>query len=385
MHLLDVTGSAYDRGIKQGSAFSWALEEAPAALASLPIGPGWIPHGTRRGLARAATAGLGRYYLARHRRLLASHRDGTHLAALEGIASGSGGSLPQLYGFGSFEIESCNVPFRLGCTALGFVGNQTESGEPRLCYNHDFPPAFEPYLFVRRSRPRSGFATLTVGYPPLVGAIAGVNERGLAATLNQAYATDIARERPALLTTLLLLDCLEMCGDVDEAVEHCRRVRVTNGGLISLIDRHGSRAVVELSAGAAEARRVPHDDVLVTLNDYRIASMQAREIPVGALTTGLVAGYDVHRCNLTRARRLKELLPTAHGLSDAQMFAWLGDHDGRDGDEDSICRHGDPFAETIMSAVINPVACSIDLLRGKPCEQRAQRFHLAPEVESKAA
>ena len=44
-------------------------------------------------------------------------------------------------------------------------------------------------------------------------------------------------------------------------------------------------------------------DALYTFNNYRVLSMREVEVPVGALTTGLVKGYDIHRANLTRERR----------------------------------------------------------------------------------
>ncbi|MCA9619835.1 MAG: hypothetical protein KC731_12500, partial [Myxococcales bacterium] len=354
---------------------------APAcdALATLPLVPRWMPGASW--VVRTTAQAAGAMYLGRHRRLLASRRDGEPLAMVEGLARGAAVSPSLIYGLNAFELESAHIGYRTGCTSLGLTGDHTRDGLPRLVYNHDFPPAFEPFLCLRKSRPSRGLAALAVTYPTLVGAIAGVNEAGLAISYNQAYATDLERGRPATFVTFAVQECLDGCHDVEEAVAHLLSLEVASGAMVTLVDAAGGRAVVELS-GTQRQRRDPDGSILYTFNKYRLPTMTPVEIPVGAITTGLAAGYDVHRCNLTRQARFLALDHPRR--DDASLLQLMADHEDGAGSEDTICRHDDPLSETIMTAIINPVERSMSVLFGRPCREQPTRYTLT-EATSVAA
>jgi len=364
---MEVEGSARQRGEMQGAEARSLVRPALDALAGLPLFPRWLPMGSRRAMVAAASGIAGGLYLERHRQLLAARLGGRNLAWLEGMAATSGTAARTLYGINAFELESAHLGFSYGCTSLGLGGRHCADGRARLVYNHDFPPAFEPFLRIRRSRPRDGIASLALTYPTLVGAMAGLNEAGLAISYNQAYATDLTRRRPATFVTMVLQECLDRCGSVAEALDHILATPVTNGAMLTLVDRSGDRAVVEVSAGLRLVRREREQRVLYTFNKYRLEETSAVEIPVGAVTTGIAAGYDVHRCNLTRERRLLELDFFAEARNDEALLSLMADHDGGTGDEDTICRHSDPLSETIVSAILCPEAGTIRAVFGKPC------------------
>jgi hypothetical protein len=140
--------------------------------------------------------------------------------------------------------------------------------------------------------------------------------------------------------------------------------------MLTLVDAGGDRAVVELSGGVRRVRRGDEGRPLYTFNKYRLAATSEVEVPVGAVTTGIAAGYDVHRCNLTRERRLLEL-PHDAPRDDEALLGLLADHDGGEGDMDTICRHDDPMSETIVSAILDPTRRSMKIVFGKPCERSA--------------
>ena len=376
---MDVEGTPRERGEQQGEHARSLVGPAIAALATLPLFPGWMPAGARRGLVEAASAVAGRVYLARHRRLLDSRLGGRNLAWLSGMAATSGRAMHQLYGLNAFELESAHLGFSYGCTSLGLAGRHTTDGRPRLVYNHDFPPAFGPFLRVRRSRPREGLRSLALTYPTLVGAVAGVNEAGLALSYNQAYATDLSRSTPATFVTMVLQECLDRCRTVAEALEHVLATPVTNGAMVTLVDASGDRAVVEVSAGLRLVRRERDERILYSFNKYRLEETSAVEVPVGAVTTGIAAGYDVHRCNLTREKRFLEMDQAPR--DDAALFALMADHDDGLGNEDSICRHDDPMSETILSAILDPTAGTIGAIFGRACEGEPVTFALGDEGE----
>ena len=379
---LDVEGTAAERGKQQGAAARDQIGPSFEALAALPLFPRWLAAGARRWLVETASDAVGRYYLRRHRELLRARLAGRNLDWLEGMALGSGAPAHQLYGLNAFELESAHLGFSYGCTSLGLAGSHTTDGRVRLVYNHDFPPPFSRFLRIRRSRPSEGLASLAVTYPTLVGAVAGLNEAGLAMSYNQAYATDLARRPPATFVTMVLQECLDRCRSVGEALEHILATPVTNGAMLTLVDTAGDRAVVEMSAGLRLVRREREDRILYTFNKYRLAETSAVEVPVGAVTTGIAAGYDVHRCNLTRERRFLEMDQT-RPRDDAALFALMADHDGGRGDEDTICRHDDPMSETILSAILDPGAGTIRAIFGRACTGEPTTFGLAEGAGSR--
>ena len=136
--------------------------------------------------------------------------------------------------------------------------------------------------------------------------------------------------------------------------------------MVTLVDEN-DRAVVELSGTRSMVRRAEDEDVLYTFNAYRVPSMREIEVPVGALTTGVVKGYDLHRCNLTRERRYLQRVRGGEVWSDDEIKALLSDHDDGVGTSDTICRHDDPVSETILSTIADPRSRSLKVLVGRPC------------------
>jgi hypothetical protein len=294
------------------------------------------------------------------------------------LSRGIGASRAQLYGVNAFEVESAHVGFSLGCTSLALDGSRSDSGEPRLAYNHDFPAAFAPFLFVRRSAPRAAIRSLTLTYPAMVGAICGVNEGGLAMSYDQAYATDGARARPATLVSLMVQRCLDRCATVDDAIALIAEHTAASGAMVTMVDRSGARACVELSMTRQAVRRARAGEILYTFNKYRTDTLASVEIPVGAVTTGIAKGYDIHACNLTRERRFLSL-DAGQIFSDASLSALMGDHDGGDGDPLTICTHGDPMSETILHALVDPTESSLTVRFGHPCKTAPTRYDLATD------
>ena len=154
--LIEVAGDAYQRGIQQGSAFAEKVGAIQDQVGSLPIVPQWWPSAVRRWVVGGGARALGARYLKRH---------DVDRACLDGLAAGFRRSAAWVYGLNAFEVESAHLSFRMGCTAL------VTPEATRLAYNHDFPPAFLPFLIVRRSLPDQGLANLALTYPALVGAI----------------------------------------------------------------------------------------------------------------------------------------------------------------------------------------------------------------------
>lgn len=372
------SGDARSLGEGQGRAFRGRTREILDAVSALPLFPAWSPALVRRGLTLAAARAAGSWYLRAHRTLLERHRAGHYAELFEGLAAALGLPLSTVYGLNAFEIESALPTVRLGCTALALSPDLTDHGRPLIAYNHDFPPSFEPFLFLRRTRPQNGIESLAVTYPVMAGAVAGVNAAGLAVTVNQAFATDASRRAPALLTTLLVSDLLDQCRDVADARVACLGRTLACGAILTLVDASGARAVVELSAHQSAVRTAPRERILHAFNQYLDPGMQAVEVPIGAVTTGIGAGYDIHRCNLERQARFDRIAQHGARHDHARLQALLGDHDGTRGTMDTICVHGDAMNATILSALLDPAERSIHVARGRACQARYERHTLGP-------
>ena len=378
--LVELAGDPREQGYAQGRAFRERVPETIEALMELGLAPPWLPRSVHGSLVKGVVKAAGGFFLGRHGGFLREHAGGRHHALLEGLADGLGLSLSSTYGLNAYEIESCTVGFSLGCTSLVFPGSYTASGDPRLAYNHDFPPSFEPAMTVRRSRPLPGrgYRSISVGYAVMLGAVVGVNECGLAVSIDQAFAIDVSRLRPGLFPSMMVRECLDTCATVGEAVERIRRTRLTNGSMITLVDESGDRAVVEFSATRAQVRREEPDRVMYTFNKYRVADMERVEMPIGAVTKGLVPGVDIHAFNLSRTGRFEDLVTSRDVFDDSDILAVMSDHGGGEssGDMYTICRHDDPLAETICTVIADPCGRSVKVLFGKPCCEEPRLYRL---------
>jgi len=110
-------------------------------------------------------------------------------------------------------------------------------------------------VVVRTTRPDGGYANLTVTRPGLAAALAGVNERGLAAAAILLAAPD-AGERCQAPGVLLAEGCLERLDGVEKALEWCERR--PGGGRARLVfaDASGARGAIELD-GEKRSRLEP--------------------------------------------------------------------------------------------------------------------------------
>lgn len=375
MEIFEARGSVEQRAQAQGERYHGFFPRlASEAIGSLA--PWWLPSS----FMRAFVWGLGHAYLRWHRPYLQRPEQAHHLRGVEALAGAFGASPAMLYGFHAVEAETGNLAYSMGCSSLAFGSANTASGHPKLAYNHDFPPAFEPFLLLRRNLPDEGYRSLAVTYPCLMGAIAGVNEHGLAVSVNQAFATDGGRGRQGIFVTMLVQECLDHCRDVEEAIGLLTEARVAAGCMVSLVDAGDDRATVELSPTRACVRREEDPSrVHYTFNNYRVVDMRQVEVPLGARTTGLHSGYDIHLANLTRERRWLQRVRPGRRYDDAAIKDLLSDHDDGPGDSNTICRHDDILSETIVSAIMDTRRRSLKVLFGRPCEKTHAEVFLESE------
>ncbi len=168
---------------------------------------------------------------------------------------------------------------------------------------------------VRRRQPEGGFRSVEVTRPWLGSALAGVNERGLAAAALAARGA--AAGECAAPGVLLIQDCLERFETLDAALEWC--IGRPGGGAATLLlaDATGEVAGVEI---AAVARRVlrPAEGLLLVGEAARRADERAKRLRDAApLSAELLADRLMTESEIvtldTRARSLR--------LADAEFSA----------------------------------------------------------------
>jgi len=375
LRLLEVDGDSARRAYQQGRACAAQYASAASSIGSLLVEPHRVGARLHTRVSQVGLAAAGAYFLARHRSALRSYGGGWVWRAQRGLADGAGLSLPLSFGLGAVpELVSSQLGFAVGCSAVAVSEVEGVEG-PQIHYNHDFPPRFGDFAFVRRNAPSDGHASVCLTYPIMVGCLAGVNAPGLAITLNHAFAKD-HHGRAGIVLTTLVQACLDRASDVDGALDLLRAAPVTNGAIITLADRQGSRAVAEISCTAMRVRR-PTERLAYSFNRYRHPDMAAFEIPLEAVSTGLLPGIVLHESNVERERRWHELsLDDASPLGATDLRRLMTDHGGAKGDKNTICRHADPLSETLWSAVLSPEARTLEVTFGHACEGLPVRYAL---------
>ena len=370
---LTLKGTLAERNRQQGQHFKSILNQLIQEIRTIPL--------TQRDirfplfLYKMGLPLIGHHYLKKHRPLLNQNKTNNYEEALNQLAQGFEVSPSLLYGFQAFEPLSSKLPYTLGCCALTITSQASTLNKPLLAYNHDFPEAFGSFLFLKKNICTDAYTNLALGYPPLMGAIAGINEHGLCVSLNHAYATDVT-SKASLAPTLIVQRILNECKNISEAVQLGQSVTATNGSLITLMDLQENRAVIEVSANRQQIR-IPQKPIEATFNQYQTKFMQEIEIPLNAQGTGIYSGHLIHEHSIKRQNRFKTLLAEQNSpVSPKQIHSWLSDHDQKGGDFFTICRHHPKTASTLTSIIISPRDLTIDVIWGKPCQGAYQTYSL---------
>ena len=160
---------------------------------------------------------------------------------------------------------------------------------------------------VRRRRPEGGFRSIEVTRPWLGTALAGVNERGLAALALEA--PDAAPGDCAAPGALLIQDCLERFESLDAALEWCTGRPGGCAATLLLADAAGEVAGVEI-AGATRRVLRPAEGLLLAGGEASHAGDRAKRLREAApLGAELLAERLFHECEVVvldaRARCLR--------------------------------------------------------------------------------
>ncbi|MBI2335831.1 MAG: hypothetical protein HYU97_03600 [Deltaproteobacteria bacterium] len=363
---LEVRGSGYERGLQQGKFYAIQMNRLVETIREVFSLKSALYAYLPKGFYRISLRNYGKKYFSYHEKLLRDFEGDNLVEHLQGLADGFGQDKFLIYGVNAVEILASKIPFSLGCSSLAFSSDITTDGHIKTGYNHDFPAAFGKFIFLKRNLPDHGYPSLVMGYPPILGCIGGINQAGLAITLNHAYATDI-KIGTALPITLLIQECLNRSQDVPEAIHLIEKTPVPNGSIVTLIDKKGNRAAAEISC-TRKRYRSASSPILRSFNKYLDADMECCEIPLNARGKQMMRGLGVHDHNIGRENRYQQIIDYQKKYSDQDIRSLLADHNGGKGSERSICRHHSATGDTLCSAILDPIAQEIKIIFGFPCQ-----------------
>ncbi len=271
-----------------------------------------------------------------------------------------------------------DVPPPGGCSAVAICGSMSSVGEPVIAHNFDYLPIVQPFYILRESSPHAGFRSIEFTAAPLVGAIDGVNERGLAVTYNYAHTVDPGRIEPTV--SMRISEVLARCETVSGAVEWLTCQPRWGGGLLMLADRHGDLASVELSNTVAAVRRPEGGrDYLFHANKFQCLRTVQVEVPVATVYNGRapkpLQGHHVLKSSLARIKRLEELLAAAGPISVDKLSRVMADHGAGRPSDCTICMHSDYWVTTACVQCL-PASRALRVSYGTACEARYFEFAL---------
>lgn len=348
------SGNPREMGLTQGIGLREKIRGAYYSLWNLEVlrleQPWWLPYALFLKLAERKS----------EKSLVPALRQSNPamLARTQGIAEGAGLPLRSVCLMNAMEAFIGSVEGRTvvpppgACSALAVRGTRSRTGEPIIAKNFDYLRLFQPFYILRESRPSGGFCSLDFAVAPQAGTIDGVNEKGLAITLNYAFVADSGR--PNSLVTMLIADALASCATVAEAVRRITGSPRWGAGMLMLADASGDLASVELSNTRAGVRRpAAGADWLLFTNVClcpETCSVQVSDSVTYSENVPLpLRGRSVLQPHANRARRIEELVLNQSSIGPDELAAIMADHGptGVPGGA-SPCVHTDYFNTTAV-------------------------------------
>jgi hypothetical protein len=377
---LSCEGTPWAMGVAQGNALRAKIVATRQALAKLEafrlLQPNWLPYPLYRAIAER-----------RARRFLRTALSGQATAAerMAGMAEGAGLSLGAVSLLNALEPVMADArgiseisPLG-GCSALAVRNSRSAGGEPILVKNFDYLPLVQPFYVLREDRPRGGWRSLQFTLAPLVGAVDGVNERGLALTYNYAFAVDQPSTAPPV--SMLLADVLTRCETVAEAAAWMESRPRCGAGLVMLADAAGDIASLELSHTRSALRRpVADEDVIFHSNCYVSETMRqvevARDAVFSAKAPQAQRGRRVQQSPEMRQARLAELTRGPGRWGPDDLARLMADHGAEDlPQDDTLCMHGSYWFTTACLQWF-PVSRRVRVAYDTACRARYVEFSL---------
>lgn len=374
MQIMDLKGSAYERGLAQGEPNGDAYREMLDTFFTSEMWKENKPKFLPTSLIKVALGLLGTHYtkkaVAKYMPVQAERVRGLG----ESLSAGAG----FIWGVQFMEVMFCEagsslVAPSMGCTQVHAAPKATRGNKPLIGRNYDFPNLLRDYQIVRRETPAESdrLAHISVSQIPLAGPHMGMNEAGLVACANNArlWKGDELKYS-GLPYQMMILEILETCRTVQEAADYLMNCpERANAGFLGLMDASGDDCVVEFNAARADVRRPNEKGVMAQTNHYH--AMPDANLPDGTYwTVKGMEGLEYAKSTKMRFAAADRLLNERAGDIDIDTLKEvLSDHSGNNGigSDNTVCCHGDA-GSTLASMIMDIENRRMLIAEGNPCE-----------------
>ena len=343
-------GNATERGFAQGQAMVESIRESAEAIHELEAfrlqRPWWLPY--------RAFVKLADYKAERALRAGLANELPEAWARLQAISQGSGVSLRRLALLNALEpvlsdLSGCVTGLEAGCSAVAVGCDRSGGHGAILAHNFDYLPLVQQFYCIRDERPDNGFRSLQFSIAPMVGVVDGINETGLAVTLNYAYATD--RDRPAPTISMRLAEVLAQCRTVQDACDYLTHSYRWGSGLIMLADAHGATASLELTPTKHFIRPGSAHGIVTHANRVCGEPTSAVQLPANAVhgnrSPRALRGHRVHSSSEHRERALRDIEQIDSPLNPDTLAKRMANHGPTESpSRQTLCMHSDYWYTT---------------------------------------
>jgi hypothetical protein len=387
MKVLDLDGSAYERGRRQGlemrEQHRLLLRDFLSSAIWREHKPGFLPNPlVFQALGLAGSLSI---------KKAVSDTLPVQAARIRGLAEGLGISERLCWGIQFMEILLCEAGRSMqapaGCTQIHARPEATAAKKPLSARNYDFPNLLRPYQVVRReiAAEAGRFATTTVTQVSMAGAHQGINEHGLMVCVNNArlWKGGDFRYR-GVPYQLILVEALETCRTTAEAVKLITEFPArANAGFFGIADTAGDARIVEFTASRCAVREPDELGVMAQTNHF--LQMADANLPAGTFWT--VKGMEGLEFALSTKSRYEtayaRLAEAAGKITVQTMMEILQDHSagGGAGNDCTVCCHG-LAGGTLGSIVVDLASGKIWVAEGNPCQYAYElvEFRRGPRV-----
>lgn len=227
-----------------------------------------------------------------------------------------------MYFHGAHDIGHALKDLALvGCTSFAAWGEHTADGKLLIGRNFDFYAGddFAEEKIVAFINPQAGYKHAMVTWGGMVGAVSGMNEKGLTVTIN-AGKSDIPYKAKTPIA-LLTREILQYAGNIEEAIRIAEKRDVFVSEAIMVGSAADGKAVlIEVSPKKFGVYEVDNSgDVLVCANHFQSQSYQSDKNNLRQLKES----HSVYRFE-----RINELIAATPKLTPADAAAVLRNTDG---------------------------------------------------------